>query len=403
MILLVAAALFLIGTNLQSGWLFVIIAFLIALVVYAFFSPLLALRGLSFKREISPEIFEGEPIPVRLKITNQSRKARYFFQVSDDFFAFGPEAEKIRYSVAWIKPGEQVAVKYKLVAVRRGIYTGGYISVSSAAPFGLVRLKKEIFAPSPVLVYPSYFEIGSFPILEAGSYPVEHFHEPKSKGFGQEYYGIREYRPGDSLRFIHWRSTAKSGQLVVREFEHEMATPVSLILDLEKGHSLGYEPGTSLEHMIKIAASVSRYSLRTGHPVQLIASPSTEVETLTAPDWWQALEWLAKLEANGEKQLSEVIEDTLHLMPLRSTAVVLLPSNFSPPLDAFRALQAKRVRIVAVVFNGASYDPRMEVGGQEEFARLVEELTAERVIVYPVNKGDDLRKCFSRSSAYIAG
>lgn len=406
-ILMMVVALFFIGTNVQSGWLFVIIAFLFALLVYSFLAPLVTLRGLSFEREIAPEVFEGGKTPIKLKVSNRSKRTRYLFEVSDELFSSSQSGKRAKYAVAGVKPGGQVAVKYHLIASKRGIYTGDKITVGSGAPFGLVYYKKKVFVPSPVLVYPSYFEIATFPIMEAGSYPVELFHELKSKGFGQEYYGTREYRPGDSLRFIHWRSTAKRGELIVREFEQEMAAPVSFIFDLEAGHNLGEGAENTLEYTVKIAASLSRYALKAGHPINLIASRAdTEVEVVRSPDWRQTLEWLAKLEAKGEKTLSEVIDSSLHHLPGRSTAVVFLPSGFPVPFGSLRALQTKRVRIIAVLIN--SLTPGLKEGkegaaGREQFYRLADELAASRVIVYPVNKGDDLRQCFSRLSVPFAG
>lgn len=404
-ILFLTIALFLIGTNIQTGWLFVIIAFLLALLAYSLVAPFVTTKGLSFERAISPEVFEGEEVPVSLKIINQARRARFLFEVGDEFFALGEE-QKARYSVALVKPGGTVSVKYKLKAASRGVHRGGEITLSSGGPFGLFRLRKRVFVPSPVLVYPSYFEITSFPILESGSYPVELFHELKAKGFGLEYYGVREYQPSDSLRFVHWRSTARSGELVVREFEQEMAAPVNLVLDLKKDHSLGEAPANNIEYMIKIAASICCYTLKAGHPIQLIASQGSETSVLTEPDWWQTLEWLAKLEASGDQDINELIAQSIHRIPVRSTVVIFLTSSFPLPLDSIRTLQAKRVRVAAVLLNGASFSltkTESVIAGEEEFNRLAGELAANRLVVYPVNKGDDLSRCFSRSSLLSAG
>jgi uncharacterized protein (DUF58 family) len=104
-------------------------------------------------------------------------------------------------------------------------------------------------------------------------------------GSGNELFGIREYRPGDSLRRIHWRSSARHGQLVVREYEPPGQQTLSIVLDPA--------PATTeiADQVARIAASEAWDCLREGGRVAVWAPG---LEDIQSRDLWAVLEWLAR-------------------------------------------------------------------------------------------------------------
>ena len=106
----------------------------------------------------------------------------------------------------------------------------GEISLTTAAPLGFVERERPSTVDSGIIVAPRWVDLPTFPILEPSSSPLEQLHERARTGAGQEYVGVRDYRPGDPAKWVHWRSSARRDQLVVREFEHEVSTPVSILV-----------------------------------------------------------------------------------------------------------------------------------------------------------------------------
>src|SRR5437868_4224320 len=109
-------------------------------------------------------------------------------------------------------------------------------------------------------------------------------------GSGNELFGIREYRPGDSLRRIHWRSSARHGELVVREYEPPGVQTLAIFVD---------PAPSSLEiadQIARIAASEAWDCIREGGRVVISASGGEPSES--PRDLWSQLEWLARYPAN---------------------------------------------------------------------------------------------------------
>src|SRR5437016_13423600 len=89
------------------------------------------------------------------------------------------------------------------------------------------------------------------------------------RGEGSEFYGIREYHPGDPLRRVHWRSSARMGRLAVVEYEHDVSVDLTLVLDARRGSDVGFGSETALEMAVTVAASLARLVLERGNRCRL--------------------------------------------------------------------------------------------------------------------------------------
>ena len=220
-------------------------------------------------------------------------------------------------------------------------------------------------------------------------------------GGSEEFFGTREYRQGDSLRYIHWPSTARHSQLIVKEFEIRAATEVTLILDLHKGSDIGAGKETTLEYAVKIAASISQYSLQKGHAVQLACYGERE-HVLPASQGLNhmaaILEELAKVRANGSIAYPRAMRRASELLKDGGAAVLI----FSPVgVDraefhySYNRLRAKRIRTICVLLNEDSFrDTPKKLPNRND--QLVQELSEEGVPVYYVSRGDNLQEVFAR-------
>lgn len=385
-----ALVLFLIGANIQAGWLYLTAASLVGAVTAGLVLPALAVRGLRVERVVPPVARAGDPIRAVLRVRNPSRSGRSAVEIVDGFLG------ETRFLVESLPAGSAAAFEYTLAGGRRGVWEGAAASVRSGFPFGVGIAARTVDVSSPVVIHPRWVSLSGFPMLEAASAPNEPIHDRRRRGAGIDFYGIREYRSGDSLRHVHWRSTARGGRLLVREYEEQPASRLGVLLDASE--TVGDDPETTFEDGVSCAASLALYALEAGHPVQLFCDSRAGTQHLIEPGRHEALDWLAGLEAGGRRGLARVAGEMAGHTHRRSTNVLIFPTTrrcAAQALEAIGILQGLSTRVVAVLLSAASYaggrDPRA-LSPEEEQA-LTSEIAASRTLVYHAAKSGDLAEC----------
>lgn len=186
-----------------------------------------ALKGLAVARRLPDEMYAATPFSVRYGIANRKARIPSFALTVSGLGAGGEEgagAFVLRVPAA----GDGAGEAHEVVG-RRGPWETKGFTVSTVFPFGLFRKTLRIDMPETALVYPKLAELPSaLPReLTAG------FGETPSgaKGQGMELLSIREYRPSDEARLIHWKSSARLSRLMAKEFEAEKKRTVTLVLD----------------------------------------------------------------------------------------------------------------------------------------------------------------------------
>ncbi len=273
------------GSTAQAGWLFVLAAGVFGLAG----GSLLAghgLRHMEISRPLPVRTRAGDPVRAGISIVNASDRPTPLSSIEDAFPAFPP----VRVAIERIPPRERAEIEIVRVAERRGRFSEGTMVVTSAAPFGLVRSRRTVDVPAELIVVPRWVDLRSFPLLEPSSSPSDVLHERARMGAGQEFLGVREYRPGDPRRTVHWRTTARAGKLVVREYEEMTLSRVAIVV---AGPDVGAAPHSAFEAVVTAAASIAIYSLSTGHPVDLFGEEDGEVVQLPDANTTSLLDWLA--------------------------------------------------------------------------------------------------------------
>jgi uncharacterized protein (DUF58 family) len=336
-IAVLAAFLLFIAINLQAGWVFGVDALLIGLLLVGWWSVRGTLRGLAVGRQMAAEAFEGEKIAVTLTVTVQHGR-RYFLQLRDAVPGLAASTSSIPVCDSR-HPG---VVTYRTVAQRRGVHHADTVELHSAGPAGLFTSRRRLDVHNTLTIFPRYWPL-EFPLPGTSS---EGESTPVPAREGLEITGVREFRDGDSLRHIHWRSTARRGTLVVREFERSGREPLALLLDASSRAYRFAGGREAFEDLVRAAASIAFAVTQAGHDVQLIAANSqTPLTTVTG--WKQALHWLARVEPDGQMSLGEVHAAAL---PSESGVVVC-----SPSADAIAVLAHRGVAVAAVLVDMASY------------------------------------------------
>ncbi|MEX2393962.1 MAG: DUF58 domain-containing protein [Actinomycetota bacterium] len=316
-----AMLLFAVGTNVQAGWVLAIAALLLGILVAGVVIPLSSLRGIEVERRAPRTAQAGAPVPVTLTVTNTGRRLRGFFRINDGFCGSGWAV------VGVVQPGQTREFVSDRHDARRGVYNEGIAVLESGMPFGVLRIRRPRPLTSPIVVYPKVFDVPASPATGASTY-----FSPAAVG---DVSSVREYRPGDPLRNIHWRSVARHGRLMVREFDHEHRAEMTVI-------AIGNDDDETTDAVATIACSLALSALREGS-VRLVGAIGGEQRVVTANSGDAVLDWGARLDARpidlaGALASTSDGSPTLVVAPAIASLDALVGSAGSRPTQAVLVL-----------------------------------------------------------------
>jgi uncharacterized protein (DUF58 family) len=377
-----AVLLFLLGTNLQSGWLFALSSLLLGTSVAGALIPLSMVRVLSVERRAPAEAFVGDQVPVDLAIENRSRRTMVGITVRDSHIA--PASAFLDT----IRPGERVTVQTVRRAQRRGVQDAAPVEVASTTPFGVAEARRRLSDPGRVVIFPRVVPLEPLQFLEGPSVrPLGH---GARAGEGQEFIGVREYRYGDSRRNVHWPSTARRGALVVREMEREHQARLAVLVDT---HTDGGAGETALDVCCTVAASVAVAALSRGHDVLVGAARQGQAPAPAPVGRREALTWLAELAAPGGLPLAAVIERAVPHVG-GSAILIVAPTwqlNTGAALQGqVAALAAGAASVIAVLVDASAHAGAGEALAPPQVRDLERALAAAGAAVRLVRYVDDL-------------
>ena len=166
--------------------------------------------------------------------------------------------------------GEESTLRYQFQS-RRGLFAWQTVRAVVCDPLGIVETRLELPAEAVAQVYPEMIRFQSLPVRPqrtlhlAGSVPA------RAGGSGTDFWGIREYQPGDPLRRLDWHHAARHpGRRYTREFEQEEIAEIGLIVDARQATDLRVGEDSLVEHSIGAAASLAEVFLRQGNRVSLL-------------------------------------------------------------------------------------------------------------------------------------
>jgi uncharacterized protein (DUF58 family) len=175
-----------------------------------------------------------------------------------------------RFLVPALKSGQRARAAYRVPTNQRGRYALGPITLTVTDPFGLARRNWAVGAADEVTICPRVHELrpppGAPGRLRSASPFAVRFHAPAVDG--EEFLTLREYEVGDDLRRIHWRSTARTGELVVREDEAQWQPRAVVLLDTRPDA----HDEASFEAAVEATASVVARLVRSVLPVEVITT-----------------------------------------------------------------------------------------------------------------------------------
>ncbi len=283
-------------------------------------------------------------------------------------------------------PGGSASWTVRTRCLIRGRYTLGPALVVSEDVLGLFSRRQPLGEAQTVLVYPATVELANF-LLPSGDALGEGAHRRPTQRVTPNASGVRDYVAGDSVNRIHWRSTAHTGRLMVKEFELEPSEEVWVILDLYGPAQAGAGPESTEEYAVTLAASIAHKYLEANFSVGLLASGN---QGLLIPAQkgryhrWRVMEALALARAQGVMPLAELIAREGERFGPNTTAVMVTPSPGEVMVPALGRLLHQGGNVAAIVLDASTF------GDRSRPASDITGLVTQGVETYLVRQGDDI-------------
>jgi uncharacterized protein (DUF58 family) len=337
------------------------------------------------------EYVEGDDVTIGLEATTLRNPGPRTLEVYEQISKLGERRVELN------RRGRSLLVRYILPRVPRGRYRFDAVRAVFEDPFGLARAEQVLGAESTLLVYPQLVELerlfSELGVTQAGGRMLLR----RTAGF--DLHSVREYQEGESLRKVHWRTTARRGELMVKELEDMPHDEVAVLLDGDSRSVVG----ESFDVQVRAAGSILRASAFRGRRALLtITSSPPETCQVSSIDgeWRAALELLAATEPTGSEPVARFLERD-GSPATHATELVVVTASLEPPLvdalldRAFARRPAALVLIDAASFNGGETLPVREPA--------LLRLQAGGVPVVSVQRGDDLAaKLSGLEEAYAA-
>jgi len=248
------------AVNTMAGWLYVLSGLCLALLAIAAVFPSRSLVGLSVKRRPISPVSAGDELVVELEVFNSTKQPKLMLQVQDLLpFVLGVP---VQMAIEVIPAQDSYRWIYSHRTGQRGVYRWHTVDLATGAPLGLFWSRRSLTAKAMAVVYPQVLPLTNCPLVdEIGQEDSRHGEER-----GQPLYSatagltrsLRPYRTGDPIRLIHWRTSARYGELLFRELE-KVVSGQEIIIALDGGASWRED---DFEQAVIAAASMYFYAHR---------------------------------------------------------------------------------------------------------------------------------------------
>lgn len=216
-------------------------------------------KGLEAVRTLPERLSNGDQNQIGFRVTN-----RYVFSISVNMIDELPEQFQIRDFRIDLKlnPGENQEISYTLRPTRRGEYHFGRLLVYVRSPVGLIKKRYIFESEQMVPVYPSFIQMRKFEMIAFSNHPEEAgIKRIRRLGHTMEFDRIKEYVPGDDVRAINWKATARSATLMVNTYEDERSQQVINVIDTGRVMKLPFNGMHLLDYAINTALVISNIAL----------------------------------------------------------------------------------------------------------------------------------------------
>jgi uncharacterized protein (DUF58 family) len=343
-----------------KGWMILLVGVGGAWLVSYLWAHSLA-RGLELTREMRYGWAQvGDQLQERLTLTNRSRVPAPWVAVVDHSTLPGYQASRA------LGLGERAQMHWfeQLLCSRRGLYTLGPTSLQSSDPFVFYSADVDYLNSFVMMVMPPIVHLPTIDVAPGGRVG-EGRRQDKALEHAVSASSVREYRSGDSLRWIHWRTSARRDEPFVRTFDHTPSSNWWIVLDLDRRVQAGEGEKATEEHGVILAASLAHRGLQGGKAVGLVAHGQELVwlpPRLGADQRWEILRALALAEP-GRCSLSELLAHTGPALGPRGSLVIISPDADGHWLESLVPLMRRGLVPTVLLLDPASFSGEGRAGG----------------------------------------
>lgn len=370
--------------------------------IVAFLYAWLAVRGIHIgRRTRSGRSQVGQTFSEEFLVRNSFFLPKLWLEVRDHSNLPNHRASHV---VPTLLPGRDFRWQVETQSIVRGEFSLGPLTIRSGDPFGLFLTPRHIAATQKIIIYPRTVPIARVPLPPntlSGGEPQSF----QSQNITTNAAGVREYVPGDSINRIHWKSTARRGKLIVKEFELDPLTDLWIIVDfsteslhedpqiqrlngngpvIQQGDGI---PPSTEEYSVVIAASLASHFIAGNRAVGFSTyAPHREYYP---PERGQRqllkiMETLAVARSTSQRTLREMLAtETPNIK--RGANLLLITANQSKDwTTSLQMLHRRGVRTTAIIIEAASFGG---LGSDEELRGTLELM---RIPYISIRRGDNI-------------
>ncbi|MGZ4339848.1 MAG: DUF58 domain-containing protein [Gaiellaceae bacterium] len=285
---------------------------------------------------------------------------------------------------------------YRLHNVPRGRHRFEPVRLSIADPFGLAETRLTVDERQALVVYPRLVELERL-FFDGGAGPEHGRQLLLRRPVGFDLHSVRDYQQGESLRRVHWPSTARRGALMVKELEDSPRDEVAVLLDGDPSAVVGSPPDSTFDVAVRVAGSILLAQVRRGRRCVLLLNTTgreTQLVSSEGPEWQRALELLAAAEPDAPGPAATLLRSADD-PAARSLELVVVTSRVEQSLVDRLLERAVTRRAVALVH----VEPQSFAGRERRPEPALLRLQSAGVPVAVVRVGDDLAAVLNGASA----
>ncbi|MFX1360614.1 MAG: DUF58 domain-containing protein [Promethearchaeota archaeon] len=291
-------------------------------------------------RELEKEkVFKDDFVHVKVVVENTGKSSFDFLEIRD---YYNPELFRLvlgeNFISTRIGPKGLIKFSYVLEPKVRGEYPLGPLSITVKDRLGFNSEERIVpESVSDILVYPPYEDIKKIEILGSKrslqlNYGLQ---RSKQKGLGSEFYGMRKYVFGDQFRLIDWKASARSQQLIVKEYESERDITVMIIVDSSNSMAGGAIENTKFEYAIRACMLLTKVALTRRDSVGVFAFSDKKNVHFLKPGkgedhFYQVLDFVAKIKPEGKNRMVEAMDYFIRRFQKRS--LIFFISDLESPI-----------------------------------------------------------------------
>ena len=221
------------------------------------------LKRLSVRRVLPERVMAGEPTSVEVILQNDKKFLSAWVILIQDWITSAHEQLQAEVLITRVPPKEERSVRYRVRLMQRGQYRLGPLTLRTRFPLGFVERGLHVSTTDSVIVYPRIGRMThSWQRKLQFAADLAPQMSPRSGPFDDEFHTLREYRPGDDPRAIHWRTSARRNELMIREFRESRDHRLVVLLDPWQPARPDDDDREHVELAFSLAGSICVHHLR---------------------------------------------------------------------------------------------------------------------------------------------